>query len=253
MLRQVNLLEQLPFPSSILKPIYRPQTTMNRLQTELQRLYRFDEAKAGGGVAFDEVVALVLQLRNPAAWEALSAVWRGVQTDLELPAPAIAVSGVDGYQIWFSLAHPCPAAQAKAFLEALRVRYLPGIAAERVSLMTAAPQVPALQAHTGNWSAFVAPDLAPVFADTPWLDIPPSPDGQADLLARLASIKPADFQRALARLTPAPALETNATNDEATLRVDSQSPHGFLLDVMRDHTVDLGLRIEAAKALLPYS
>ena len=36
-----------------------------------------------------------------------------------------------------------------------------------------------------NVLGFVAPDLAALFADEPWLDLPPSSDAQADLLARL--------------------------------------------------------------------
>lgn len=206
---------------------------MNRLQAELKRLYAPDDAQG-------QVRAMVLSLSRPADWEALSTLWRGVQADLALPAPAIAVSGIDGYQIWFSLAEPLPTDQAMAFLEALRLRYLRSIAAERIGLMVDAPVVPALQTPTGNWSAFVAPDLAPVFADTPWLDIPPSPDGQADLLSRLASIKRADFQQALERLSPVDA------------KVQPRSPKSFLLDVMNDDTIELGLRIQAAKALLPY-
>lgn len=206
---------------------------MNRLQAELKRLYAPDDAPG-------QVRAMVLSLSRPADWEALSPLWRGVQADLALPAPAIAVSGIDGYQIWFSLLEPLPAAQAMAFLDALRLRYLRGIAAERVVLMVDAPVVPALQSPTGNWSAFVAPDLAPVFADTPWLDIPPSPDGQADLLSRLASIKRADFQQALERLSPVDA------------KVHPRSPRSFLLEVMNDDTIELGLRIQAAQALLPY-
>ena len=54
---------------------------------------------------------MVLELTGPADWDVLSAVWRGVQADLELPAPAIAVSGTDGLQLWFSLEAPVPAAQ----------------------------------------------------------------------------------------------------------------------------------------------
>lgn len=219
---------------------------MNRLQAELQRLYHLD------GGTHDQTQCMVLALGQPADWEAISKVWQGVQADLGWPAPAIAVSGVDGYQVWFSLAEPRPTAQAMAFLEALRVRYLPGIAADRISLMTQPPVVPALQTPTSNWSAFVAPDLAPVFAETPWLDIPPSPDGQADLLCRLDSIKRADFQRALERLGPVSAPAPEARADASLMSSTTRSPKSFLLEVMNNDTVELSLRIEAAKALLPY-
>ncbi len=189
---------------------------------------------------------MVLTLSRPADWAALSAVWQGVQSELGLPAPAIAVSGVDGYQLWFSLAQPRPAAQAMGFLEALRLRYLPEVAHERVGLSVTPPAVPAQQAQPEHWSAFVAPDLAPVFADTPWLDIPPNPDGQADLLARLHSIKPADWQRALDELQPLQKTAADVTP------ASPRSPRGFLLSVMNDEALDLSLRIQAAQALLPY-
>jgi hypothetical protein len=208
---------------------------------------------------------LVLTLARPADWPALSAVWQGVQVDLGLPAPGIAVSGLDAYQLWFSLAEPLPVPQAHAFLEALRARYLSHIAAARLGLLpiaadTQAPpaarhaaQVPAQQADVEQWSAFLAPDLAPMFAETPWLDMPPSPEGQAELLSRLRSITPPDWQTALARLQPAPAAamppSTAGAPEAARTCLD---PKRFLLSVMNDDTVPLALRIEAAKALLPH-
>jgi len=255
---------------------------MNRLQSELRRLY-FPHAAADPGTdaevsglidAEGRVRAMVLELARPANWEVLSKVWRGVQTDLELPAPAIAVSGTDGLQLWFSISEPVSVVQAHAFLESLRSRLLPDIASKRLRLLpvvdASAPQqalharlVPAEQEQTGNWSAFVAPDLAPVFADTPWLDIPPSNDGQADLLSRLGSIKPPAFEAALEWLKPATTQSVVAPEAMSTdagrmpVRpvgsVGSLDAKRFLLQVMNDETVALALRIEAAKALLPYS
>jgi hypothetical protein len=217
---------------------------MNRLESELQRLY--PPPSAG------QVRALVLELARPADWEALARVWRGVQLDLQLPAPAIAVSGTDGLQLWFSLQQATPAPQAAAFLAQLRARYLADVAPTRLRAMPSAAEpawqaapVPAPQAGTENWSAFVAPDLAPVFADTPWLDIPPGVDGQADLLARLESIKPAALEAAMQRLQPAVA-DTAAPADAA----QDIDPRRFLQRVLNDETVALTLRIEAAKALL---
>jgi len=259
---------------------------MNRLQAELHRLYLandpqgLDTDAAESGLVSPEgrVRALVLELARPADWEALSTLWQGVQVDLALPAPAIAVSGIDGYQLWFSLSQPVPAEAAQAFLEALRLRYLGHITPERIRLRPAveasAPRpirharlVPALQQETGRWSAFVVPGLAALLADDPWLDTPPSPDAQADLLSRLESTQPADFQRALDQLRPAlpPATPHAASAPADTAggqagppdtggapagqRLD---PKRFLLAVMNDHAIELHLRIEAAKALLPY-
>ena len=245
---------------------------MNRLRQELQRLYG-PQADARLGLDLDasgwvdaqgRVRAMVLELARPADWDPLSAVWGGVQADLALPAPAIAVNGIDGYQLWFSLLQPVPAPQAGAFLDALRRRYLGDIAPIRVAMLPAldatsarpplhARPVPALQADSTLWSAFVAPDLASMFADEPWLDAPPNPEGQAKLLASLKSISPVEFEQALQRLRSAavpvaPGLAADAVAQVAA----SLDPKRFLLDVMNNESLDLALRIEAAKALLPY-
>ena len=242
---------------------------MNRLHVELERLYL-------GGLVFapadaqvlsladarGRVRAMVLEVAQPTGWDALSEVWQGVQMELELPAPAIAVSGRDALQLWFSLETALPAREAHAFLEALRLRFLAHVAPARVRLWPSADEpvrhaalVPALQADTGNWSAFVAPDLAPIFSETPWLDVEPGDEGQAALLRTLQTIKPAAFDAALAGMrataphaqapSPAPARARPAGDDEAT-----DDPRRFLLRVMNDETVGLALRIDAAKALL---
>ena len=258
---------------------------MDRLQTEIERLYLTAPGRslvdAQGGVR-----ALVLEGVQPAGWRTLAAAWQGVQAELELPAPAIAVSGLDGLQLWFSLAQPVPAARGHAFLAALRARFLAEVPAAGVRLWpdAATPPrhaslVPALQAATGNWSAFVSPDLAAVFSDTPWLDIEPGDEGQAALLRGLRPIEPAAFDAAMARLgadapdapatpstgvpgpasapgpaersgpgTPAAAASGPSSTTPATAPEDD--PRRFLRRVMNDDAVPLALRIEAAKALL---
>ncbi|MFN3862456.1 MAG: hypothetical protein ACK4R2_13425 [Roseateles sp.] len=215
---------------------------MSRLDEELQRLY---------GLPQGERRALVLELARPADWDALGRVWRGVQADLELPAPAIAVSGSDGLQLWFSLQQPVDAGVATALLTQLQARYLPELAPTRVRLRPAADgsgwpagPVPAPQPDGERWSAFIAPDLAPVFADTPWLDLPPGTDGQADLLAPLQPITPAALDAALAKLAPA-----SPTAPQPAQPADLD-PRRFLQSVVNDATAPLALRIQAAQALL---
>jgi len=243
---------------------------MNRLQSELQRLYLLPPSSAADAVGgtpligrLGEVRAMVLELARPADWEPLSGVWRGVQADLQLPAPAIAVSGTDGLQLWFSLQEPVSLSRAAAFLARLQARYLADLEPARLRAFPSAteppshaPLVPAQQAETGNWSAFVAQDLAAVFAETPWLDIPPGVEGQADLLARLQGIEPAAFDAAMRRLepedaaTPAPRPVPSAGNAGAAGEATDVDPRRFLQRVLNDETVALALRIEAAKALL---
>ena len=248
---------------------------MNRLEAELQRLYLPRMAGHGAVQLVDaggRVRALVLELARPATWTELSAVWQGVQADLDLPAPAIAVSGHGGYQLWFSLAEPVDVEAARAFLDSVCARYLGGVAPERIRMepsfdaaVTArhVDATPPAQVAPGRWSAFVAADLAPLFADEPWLDHPPGVDAQADLLSRLASTPPEAFMRALGQLraerraqvpalaSPAAALvEGGETRPLRRAADDAQEPAAFLLAVMRDPSVDLHLRVEAAKALL---
>lgn len=262
----------------------------SRLARELARLYRPADALGAGETlqpaqlqdARGHSRALMLELARPAEWAPLAALWQGVQRDLGLPAPAMAVNGVDGLQLWFSLAEAVPPAQAQAFLDGLSRRYLAGLPRSRLGRLPGPPgsdtsagrPLPAVDATSGCWSAFVAPDLAPLFAETPWLDVSPGQDGQADLLARVESIRPAQFEEALVQLhydgaplkpppspgnAPAPAVDTSAdpTAETSTATAAANTGHAdalrFLQSVMNDESAPLALRIEAAKALLPYT
>ena len=233
---------------------------MTRLQAELHRLYDLD---ATGSAAVRQTDSgtlartMVLELRKPADWRALSKVWQGVQAELHLPAPAIAVNGVDGYQLWFSLAEALPIEQAQAFIQALCARYLSDVAPERLNVWPASgqltPPAPPWERAADQWSAFVAPDLAPVFSEAPWLDVPPSADGQADLLSQLKSIQLPDLRSAIAQTQAASTgLADKGMLAERPATAPGSDPKRFLIDVMNNEAVALPLRIDAAKALLPY-
>ena len=252
-----------------------------RLQAEYRRLFDLPDARAESDPARLRLVdtdgrvrTLVLGLRRPADWAVLSAVWRGVQADLDLPAPAIAVNGVDAFELWFSLENPVPGGQAKAFLQGLWQRYLADVLPERVqqrpwldasdrldanASVLDTPRIPAEQADAGAWSAFVAPDLAAVFEDEPVLDVPPGEEAQAELLSHLASIKPGAWAAALAQLLPlAPTqepFEPRPTERSVSRLANTgrfADPRDFLHEVMNDASVSLALRVEAAKALLAH-
>jgi hypothetical protein len=244
---------------------------MNRLQNELERLYGLganatDGAAAGVGPADGQrgIRALVLELALPAGWEQLSSVWKGVQSDLDLPAPAIAVSGGDGLQLWFSLASPISASVGARFLQGLRARYLSDVGSLHVRLMTDTadfPAAPPVEISPDRWSAFVNPDLASVFAETPWLDVAPTDEGQATLLRALEPIRQAAFEAALNQLgaiegdesrEPAASKRAGPAEVRASGQGDADAAR-FLARVMNDETAPLALRIEAAKALLPYA
>lgn len=225
---------------------------MDRLRKELQRLY---------GPAEGPDRALVLQVAGPAAWAALSRVWQGVQADLQWPAPAIAIDGRHAYQLWFSLAQPVAAGEAMEWLAALRARYLADVPRDRVETWAQPPAMPPSEVAEGRWSAFVAPDLAALFAEEPWLDLAPGAEAQADLLATVQVASAADWTRAhgqLVRPVAAAGREAPREIGTGTGPAAGSAPNGsrcedprrFLLDVMNDASVDLPLRIEAAKALL---
>jgi hypothetical protein len=83
----------------------------------------------------------------------------------------------------------------------------------------------------------------------------------------LVSIKPPAFHEAMAQLTPIaalPEMTTAAAPDTSNVSAPAQSSRPlnsvkslhaqrFLLQVMNDDTLALALRVEAAKALLPYA
>lgn len=219
---------------------------MTRLQTEIRRLYGTPSHEDDAPVR-----ALVLELARPADWPRLAQVWHGVQADLGWPAPAIAVNGVDGYQLWFSLAEALPPAEATSLLGRLCQHHLADIAPDRLRLIAGDPPAIPRQVGADAWSAFVTPDLAAVFADTPWLDLPPGEDAQAELLGRLSPIPAKD----LSKLRAAPVAQTAPVAPTARAPAPAPSASGdearqFLLGVMRDPAVELALRIDAAKALL---
>jgi hypothetical protein len=240
---------------------------MNRLQLELDRLYGLGANATDGGAAGDGqhgIRALVLELARPAGWEQLSAVWKGVQSDLDLPAPALAVSGVDGLQVWFSLASPISPSAADRFLRGLRARYLSGVGAAHVRLIKDVAELPATppaEIGADRWSAFVTPDLASVFSETPWLDIPPTDEGQATILRALEPISQSAFDAALGQLgaggvgepRDAPAVRSSDAAAVRTRNPADTDPARFLASVMNDETAPLAVRVEAAKALLGHA
>ncbi len=121
--------------------------------------------------------------------EWVSRVWLGAQNEAGLSAPAIAVDGSEGWLLCFALPSvpsAPPPAEAVAVLRALIRAWLQQVgvtaspadaAAWRFTCWPStrvADDVPVpRQVGPDRWSAFVAPDLVPVFAESPWLDCAP--------------------------------------------------------------------------------
>lgn len=252
---------------------------MNKLITQLQRLYFLPDQPGlcqspeddGSKQPFQPVSAdgtvrtLSIRFARPGDWEALSRLYQALQEELDLPAPAVSVSGDQGFRLWLSLAQPVPVGLARHFLAELRRRYLADLPPASLELVPGAESatinlVPALNAATGKWSAFIDPSLGSMFSDESGLEMAPNMDRQADLLAGLKSIDAAAFRHGLALLAadePSPAPDNSPqrpTDKPSTLTVGSNysDPKSFLLAVMNDPSASAGQRIKAAKALLPY-
>lgn len=254
---------------------------MSRLSKELHRLYG-NPSSPGAGEATTRCA--VLRCSRPGAWPVLRPVWQGVQVELDWPAPAIVVDGVDAIELWFSFQQPLPEEQALALGEALCSRFGSESPAPQIQVRVQAgaadtPGLPPMERLPSQWSAFVAPDLAAVFADDPWLDMPPGEDAQADLLAPLRPVAP----DAVARLWPAQPAEPSGVAARSLVAASAsrqistspghppgshpvsvapggftwpnpgpRSAQAFLQQVMNDASVPLQWRVEAAKALLPH-
>ena len=207
---------------------------MHKLISELTRLYLFEEQQhyvdAQGGaqplmpavlarhLSGEQTVAvqlvseggltraLVLEFGGKgggeAHWSALCTIANAVQHELDLPAPAVSISGT-AFQLWLSLATPVPAAQARQFVQLLRATFLPA----STDILAVAPPAyveqvalpPCLQ-PSGKWAAFIHPSMGAAFVDEPGLDMPPPPAAQLGFLESLRSINPAQFAQALAKL-----------------------------------------------------
>lgn len=251
---------------------------MDRLTAELQRLFLQPPANGGeaaemsnsplpdGGLVLEQGSpdsrqrVFCIAVGRPTDWEIAAAIYRGVQEDLDLPAPLVSVDG-QGFHLWFSLAEAIPWAQGQAFLAGLLGRYAADFPASRVQVDTGSALVlpPARLADTERWAAFIDPSMGSMFRDEAWLEMPPNRDQQADLLAGFTSATVAEFERALAQLAPIPAQNDRPTPDlrptapeMLTLPGPYADPRSFLLAVMNASNVGIQQRIEAAKALLPY-
>ena len=169
---------------------------MHKLISELTRLYLFEEQQQyvdaeGGAQPLTPAVlarhlsgertvavnwstrhsgltrALVLEFGGKgggeAHWSALCTIANAVQHELDLPAPAVSISGT-AFQLWLSLATPVPVAQARQFVQLLRSTFLPA----STDILAAAPPAdveqvalpPCLQ-PSGKWAALIHPAWAP--------------------------------------------------------------------------------------------
>jgi hypothetical protein len=244
-----------------------------------------------GGAGITATRTLCLGLQRASDWPHLASLLESLQTELEIPLPAVAVVPEDdggGFQCWFSLAEPVICAAGAAFLRYLATRFLSALPPARwttwpptLPVLPAAdapgelPLPPQYDAASGKWSAFIDPGLGGMFADEPGLEFPPSAARQAEVLLTVRSLSIKDWQRIclLVQEVEVTAVEgvavetavmpltrqippSSSTTDTftPTLGVGSgfADPRSFLLAVMNDVTATAALRMQAAEVLLPY-
>jgi hypothetical protein len=160
-------------------------------------------------------------------WSRLCAVANAMQAQLGFPAPAVSISGANGYGLWLSLEAPVPAAQAQKFLELLRKAYFPDIDLRPDAVSAPVELPPCLHQSTGKWAAFIHPGMGASFADESGLEMAPPFAGQAAFLEGLHSISEAKFLHALkilqqshgaAPMVSVPASERTVASDGLLLR-----------------------------------
>ncbi|NYE59346.1 hypothetical protein FHW58_000498 [Duganella sp. 1224] len=218
---------------------------MDKLISELRRLYLLNadntqrlqhhlrgEATFAFDLAQDGVTrAIVIDFHKADSeqhWQRLCNVANALQSDLDLPAPAVSVSGGECYRLWLSLASPIPVEQARQFLALLHKAYFED---EQIDLgRTVVELPPCLHVATGLWAAFVNPSMGGALADDLGLEMPPNEHAQAVFLEKLECIGDDVFASALATLqrrhqatkaAPAPAADKPAR--------PADTPPGLLL------------------------
>ena len=183
---------------------------MEKLIAELTRLYLFEGQPGNDGPVTPAMLdqqlrgaaALALPLVSTAGtvrtivlhfdgaragkgeqqWEALCGVANAMQHQLDLPAPAVSITGDDGYALWLSLLTPVPAAQARRFAALLRAAHAPDAPMAAGAPVDAdAPELlpPCVHPASGKWAAFIHPGMGSSFADEPRLEMAPPLAAQA--------------------------------------------------------------------------
>jgi hypothetical protein len=153
-------------------------------------------------------------------------VANALQVQLGLPAPAVSISGANGFRLWLSFEESVPKARLDEFLKLIRDAYLPGIDLGPEAAIAGAELPPCLHRSTGKWAAFINPGLGASFADESGLEMAPPFAGQAALLENLKSITELQFTHAMNTLQQSHGA-TPAVSEPAAERVSA--PQGLLL------------------------
>jgi hypothetical protein len=148
-------------------------------------------------------------------WNLLCQVANALQDQLGLPAPAVSISGANGFRLWLSFEEAVPTALVDEFLELLRNAYCPGIDLGPKVAGAPGELPPCLHRSTGKWAAFINPGLGASFADESGLEMAPPFAGQAALLENLKSVTEPQFRHAMNTLQQSHAADTSVGAPES--------------------------------------
>ncbi|WP_426193967.1 hypothetical protein [Massilia sp. DWR3-1-1] len=137
--------------------------------------------------------------RGEQQWRALCTLANAVRDRLNLPAPAVSISG-HGFQLWLSLAAPAPAADIAEFARLLHAAHLVDDKDRDNGVLAPLVELPPGRQPGGKWAAFIHPGMGASFADEPALEMAPPIGAQVGFLEGLRSIGAAEFAAALAQL-----------------------------------------------------
>jgi hypothetical protein len=195
MQKLISELTRLYLPADALSPEALAQHMLGQSSQAIS-LRTADGLTRGIVIPFDKMA----DREEAAHWSRLCEVAQALQLELGLPAPAVSISGANGYALWLSLATPTPVAQVQQFLELLRKAHFPDMPLRPDAASAAVELPPCLHQSTGRWAAFIHPGLGASFADESGLEMAPPFAAQSAFLEGLHSIDAAQFERALQTL-----------------------------------------------------
>ena len=178
-------------------------------------------------------------------WTRLCTVANALQAELGLPAPAVSISGGDGYRLWLSLETPVPVAEANEFLRLLRQAYFPEVEHGVNAISESVELPPCRNRDTGKWAAFIHPGMGASFAEDAGLDMAPPLGSQVGFLEGLQSIGVRQFMHALDVLRQSPDA---VPEPPATVRAPDGNFESLLL---KDATLEDIVRFLHSKDIEP--
>lgn len=206
---------------------------MDNLNAQLTRLYLMPDAAAHAGApvplaspdGMTRAIVIEFPPRREAGaeqhWHDLCEVANRLQESFGFPAPAVSITGTQGYRLWLSLAEPVPVGDARRFLAMLRTAHFTEL---DLQALDAVELPPFLHAASGKWAAFIHPGMGASFAEEAGLEVAPPAAAQLAFLEGLESIGKAQFFEALVSMKQA-----DAPQPAVPLAAESSQKEGLLL------------------------